>query len=86
MIKTADTLQAVTDRRNSSLEKNVKRVCDSQTTADIEETMGEGRGDDDEEGESEDETEDVEGTRLAGNALETKRRKRDSAVSTSELV
>ena len=83
-----DTLQTVTDRRNSALEKNVKRVCDSQTTADIEEAMGEGRGDDDEEGESEDENEDVQGTRLADNTLETKRRKRDtdSAVSTSELV
>ena len=58
MIKTADTLQAVTDRRNTALENNTKRVCDSQTAADIEEAMGEGGGDDDEEGESEDENED----------------------------
>jgi hypothetical protein len=36
--------------------------------------MGEGGGDDDEEGESEDEDEDWEGTRLANNELETKRR------------
>ena len=83
-----DTLQAVTDRRNSVLEKNVKRVCTSQTTADIEEAMGEGRGDDDEEGESEDENEDVQGTRLADNTLETKRRKRDTdrAVSVTPRI
>ncbi len=64
----------MTDRRNTTLEKDAKRVCDSQTAADIEEAMGEGGGDDDKEGESEDEDEDVEGTRLAGNGLETRRR------------
>ena len=50
------------------VQKNVKRVCDSQTTTDIvsEEVMWESGGDDDEEGESEDEDEDGEGTRLVG--------------------
>ena len=73
LIKTAEILQAVTDRRNAALEKNTKRVCDSRTAADIEEATGEGAGDDDEEGKS-DEHEDGEGTRLAGNGLESKRR------------
>ncbi len=41
LIKTTETLQAVTDRRNASLEKNTKTVCD-QTPADIEDTMTEG--------------------------------------------
>ena len=41
----------MTDRRNAAHDKNAKRVCDSQTTADIEEAMGEGGGYDDEEGE-----------------------------------
>ncbi len=55
----------MTDKRNTAHEKNAKRVCDSQTAADIAEAMGEGGGDDDEEGESEaeDEDEDGEGTR-----------------------
>ena len=35
LIKTTETLQAVTDRRNVALEKNTKRGCDSQTSADI---------------------------------------------------
>jgi hypothetical protein len=46
--KTAETLQALTDRRKSESEKNVQRV-------DIDETMGEGGGDEEEDGESEDE-------------------------------
>ena len=45
----------MTDRRNTALEKDAKRVCDSQTTAAIEVEIGEGGGDDDEEDESEDE-------------------------------
>ena len=65
LIKPAETLQTVTVSRNSDLEKYTKKVCEGQTTTDIEETMGEGGGDDDEEGESEDEDEDGEGTRLA---------------------
>ena len=68
----------MTDRRNATLEKNTKRLRDSQTAADIEETMGEGGGDDDEGDESEDEDEDGEGVRLAGNGSETKRRKKRS--------
>ena len=51
LIKTAETFQSVTDRRNDALEKNTKRVCDSQMTADIDEAIGEGGGDDDEVGE-----------------------------------
>ena len=50
-IKTVEAFHSVTDRGNDALEKNAKRVCDSQTTADIEEAMGEGGGYDDEEGE-----------------------------------
>jgi hypothetical protein len=42
LIKTAETLQAVPDRRNAALEKTAKRVCDSQTAADIEEATGGG--------------------------------------------
>jgi hypothetical protein len=42
LIKTAQTLQAVTDRRNTSLEKNAERVSDSQTAADIVEAIGYG--------------------------------------------
>ena len=41
----------MTDRRNAALEKNTKRVCDSETAAHIEEAMGRwslGGGDDDE--------------------------------------
>ena len=70
LIKTEETLQAVTDRRNAALEKIGKRVCDSQTAADIEQAMGKGGGDDDEADEDEDEDEDGEGTRLVGNGLE----------------
>ena len=84
LIKTAETLQAVTDRRNAALEKNAKRVCDSQTAADIPEAMGEGGGDDDKGSKSEDENEGAEGTRLAGNGLETKRRKQRSFYFTLE--
>jgi len=83
----AETLQGVTDRRNAALEENAKRVFDSQTAADIAESMGEGGGDDDEEDESEDEDEDDgsdgEGSRLAGNGLKTKRRTKASTASTS---
>jgi hypothetical protein len=65
-------------------------VCDSQTAADIAEAMREGGGDDDEEGESEDEDEDdgldVEGSRLASNGLQTKRRKQHSFYFTLELL
>ena len=68
----------MTEKRNTALEKNVKRAGDSQTAADIEEAVREGEGDDDKEGESEDEDEDGEGTRLAGNGLETKWRKQRS--------
>jgi hypothetical protein len=64
LIKTAETLQAVIYRRNAALEKNAKRVCDSQTAVDITVAMGEGGGDDNEQGESEDKDEDAEGTRL----------------------
>jgi hypothetical protein len=39
-----------------------------------------------EEGESDDENEDSEGTRLAGNGLETKRRKQRSFYITLELL
>jgi hypothetical protein len=42
-----DTLQVVTHRRNDSLGKSTKRLYDSQTVVDIEETMTEGGGDDD---------------------------------------
>jgi len=40
LIKTAQTLQAVNDRRSTSLEKNAERVSDSQTAADIAEAIG----------------------------------------------
>ena len=78
----------MTDRRNAAHDKNAKRVCDSQTAADVAEAMGGSGGDDDEEGESEaeDEDEDGEGTRLAGNGLETKRRKQHSFCFTLELL
>jgi hypothetical protein len=36
----------VTDGRNAALEKIAKRISDSQTDADIEDSMGEGGGDD----------------------------------------
>jgi hypothetical protein len=39
LIKTVETLQAVTDRRNAAHDKNAKRVCDSQAAADIAEAM-----------------------------------------------
>jgi hypothetical protein len=39
LIKTEES-QSVTDRRNAALEKNAKRVCDSQTAADIAEAIG----------------------------------------------
>jgi hypothetical protein len=78
----------VTDRRNAALEKNAKRVSsrrqsDGLLTLPRLWALGEGGGDDDQEGKSEDEDEDVEGTRLAGNGLETKRRKQRSAYVTS---
>jgi hypothetical protein len=41
LIKTTETLQAVTDRRNAALEKNAKGVCDCQTAADVEEATRE---------------------------------------------
>ena len=77
--KTTETHQAVTDRRNASLQNNAKRI-------DIEEVMGECGGDDDKEGESEDEDEDGEGTRLADNGIETKRRKQRSFYFRSGVV
>jgi hypothetical protein len=40
--KTTESLLIVTDSTNAVLEKNTKRLCDSQTDADIEEAMGEG--------------------------------------------
>ena len=35
LIKVAETLQAVTDRRNAALENNTTRVCDSHTAANL---------------------------------------------------
>ena len=47
LIKTTETLQAVTDRRNTTLEKNIKKVYDAQTAADIEVSKVESGRDDD---------------------------------------
>ena len=51
MRKTAETLQVQVDRRNSTADKNAQR-------ADIDESMGEGGGDEEEDGKSEDDNED----------------------------
>jgi len=53
--KMAETLQAQDDRRKSVVEKNDQRT-------DIDETMGEGGGDEEEDGESEDDNEDGHGS------------------------
>jgi hypothetical protein len=66
--KTAETLQAQTDRRKSAAEKNTHRV-------DIDEAMGEGGGDEEEDGESEDDNEDGQGSGVAAKRPGTKRRK-----------
>ena len=52
MRKTAETLEAQVPRRKSATEQNVQRE-------DIDETMGEGGGDEEEDGESEDDNEDA---------------------------
>ena len=39
LFKTKESLLIVTYRRNTVLEKNTKKLCDSQTTSNIEETM-----------------------------------------------
>ena len=68
MRKTADTLQDQTDRRKSTSEENTQRT-------DIDETMGEGGGDEEEDGESEDDNEDGQGSGVAAvKRSETKRR------------
>ncbi len=53
--KTAETLEAQVVRRKSVAEKNTQRD-------DIDESMGEGGGDEEEDGESEDDNEDAYGT------------------------
>ena len=53
--KTAETLETHPDRRKSATEKNDQRD-------DIDESMGEGGGDEEEDGESEDDNEDAHGT------------------------
>ena len=55
MRKTGETLQTQDHRRKSVAEKNTQRD-------DIDKTMGEGGGDEEEDGESEDDNEDAHGT------------------------
>ena len=69
--KTAETLQAQTDRKRIAHEKNAQR-------ADIYEAMGEGGGDEEKDGESEDDDEDGQGTGLEGKRPGTKGRKQRS--------
>jgi hypothetical protein len=63
-----ETLQAQDDRRKSVVEKNDQRT-------DIDETMGEGGGDEEEDGESEDDNEDGQGRGVSVTRSGTKRRK-----------
>ena len=69
--QTAETLQAQTDRKKSAIEKNAQRD-------DIDEAMGEGRGDEKENWDSEDDNEDGKGSGVADTRLGTKRRKQRS--------
>jgi hypothetical protein len=69
--KTAETLQAQTDRRKSAADQNAQRT-------DIDEAMGEGGGDEEDDRESEDDNEDGQGSGVADTRLGTKRRKQRS--------
>ena len=71
-----ETLQTQTDRRKIVHEKNAQRT-------DIDETMGEGGGDEEEDGESEDDNEDGQGTGVADKQSGTKRRKQISFYFTT---
>jgi hypothetical protein len=79
VLKTAETLEAQTDRRKSVAEKNDQR-------ADIDEPMGEGGGDEEEDGESEDDNEDGKGTGVTSKRPGTKRRRKVSFYFRSGTV
>ena len=68
MRKTAETLQGQAARRKSESDKNVQRD-------DIDETMGEGGGDEEEDGESQDDNVDEYGSGVVVKRSGTQRRK-----------
>jgi hypothetical protein len=74
--KTAETLEVQVTRRKSVTEQNVQRE-------DIDETMGEGGGDEEVDGESEDDNEDWHGSGGAVKRTGTQRRKLRSVVRTT---